>query len=335
MTKKLSTSMVTILSTPIGNMKDISLRAVESLWQADIILCEDTRVCKKLLQNIPSVFFPSRADEIGGDVDHDHDYKSVPGPKPLQKIVAFHKFNEQKQWQSIENWIEQGKSIVLISDAGTPLINDPGYYLLKKLQESEIAYSAVPGPCSVINALVLSGFNTENFYFAGFLPSKAKARYEQLQSLWRRPETVIFFDTPHHIIKTLQDMVAIESQISLLCAGQHDNGGFTHTRRVAIMREMTKMHEEVMIDSASELLEFCQNHDHLKGEFVVVLDHMSDQMHDMMVRKNDHFFEQEVWPILQNIDRSQLSDRDLRALIQKIHPHMPRNRVYDLVLRLK
>ncbi len=167
--------MLSIVATPIGNLKDITLRALEVLKQADLIACEDTRNTQKLLNHF----------EIS---------------KPL---MAYHKFNEKSCAETIITKLKEGKNIALVSDSGTPLISDPGNVLTKMLRENGIEYTVVPGACACINALVLSGLEGSRFTFVGFLPEKQSEKEELLLSYIDRQETLLFHVSCHNIKQDL------------------------------------------------------------------------------------------------------------------------------------
>jgi 16S rRNA (cytidine1402-2'-O)-methyltransferase len=166
-----------IVPTPLGNLKDITLRALDVLKSVDAILCEDTRVSRKLLT----------AYEI---------------QKPL---VSFHEHNEAQKIKSILERLNRGESLALISDAGTPLISDPGYPLVKKLIAEKVEIEVLPGPCALISALVLSGLAPDRHFFLGFPPNRSSPRRRLLAELTDHPTTLIFYESPHRVKKFLRD----------------------------------------------------------------------------------------------------------------------------------
>ena len=211
-----------LVSTPIGNLSDITFRAVETLKNSDYILCEDTRVSKKLL-----------------------DYYDV-----RSKLISNHKFNEKKNLSKIINLLNKGSIISIISDAGTPLISDPGSLLVKECIEKNIEVTPIPGATSVISALSISGFS-EKFFFYGFFPDKEKKILEDLEILSKLNSSIVFFISAKKINK----------KISLL---KKTFGG----RKILICREMTKFYEEFMRFEVDELEEFENS---LKGELTIVI----------------------------------------------------------------
>lgn len=192
--------MLYIISTPIGNLKDLSQRAVETLSEADAIACEDTRTSLKLLQ-----------------------YYNIKKP-----LFSYHKFNEKEKCGEIIEMLQSGKDIALISDAGTPIISDPGSVLISKLIELNISYTHIPGACAAISALVLSGFSALKFVFAGFLPERGRDRKSELGRLKAYRETLVFYCAPHDLLKTVTDIYDVFGE-----------------RRACAVREITKIHEEV------------------------------------------------------------------------------------------
>ncbi|HEX5034573.1 MAG TPA: 16S rRNA (cytidine(1402)-2'-O)-methyltransferase [bacterium] len=191
---------LSLVATPIGNLGDITLRALETLKAADLIACEDTRHSAKLLQHY----------EIR---------------KPL---LSLHEHNERARVAAILAKLEEGAHIALVSDAGTPLISDPGFRLARAVVEAGHELESLPGPCAAINALLLSGLPTDSFYFVGFLPPKSAARRRRFQELADFPSTLIFYESPHRIRKFLDEAFEILGP-----------------RPIAVAREMTKKFEEI------------------------------------------------------------------------------------------
>ncbi len=214
--------MLYLVSTPIGNLADISLRALDALKAAAAILCEDTRRSKILL------------DRHGID-------------KPL---YSYHKFNEQKNLSIILERLRNGEDLALISDAGTPCLNDPGAILVQACIAEGLPFTAVPGPCSPINALLLSGFDAARFQFIGFLPRKP---LKELQAALGYPGSTLAFDSPERLIDTLTDLVSIDPD-----------------RPVAVVREMTKTYEECKRGTATEVLTYFREKG-VKGEICLVI----------------------------------------------------------------
>jgi 16S rRNA (cytidine1402-2'-O)-methyltransferase len=198
-----------VVSTPIGNLEDVTLRALRVLKQADLIAAEDTRHTARLLHRY----------EIG------------------TATTSFHEHNERQKLPALVARLKGGASIALVSDAGTPGIRDPGYRLVRAAIDEQIPVEVVPGPSAVLTALVASGLPMDTFTFLGFPPAKAKARAEWLARMAGEPRTVVFFEAPHRIRKTLEELARV--------AGD---------REVALARELTKVHEEVLRGTAASLL---------------------------------------------------------------------------------
>src|SRR4030042_6901064 len=235
--QSISQGVLYIVATPIGNLNDISLRALEILNNADIIACEDTRHSQHILQWL----------------------------KKNKKIVSYYKFNEKKRLPMLLHSLKEGKSIALISDAGTPGLSDPGELLIQKAISEGIPVDIIPGPCAIIAALVLSGFKITPFMFGGYLPSKAKERNIHLSPFKQFPGTIVFFETPHRIKKCL---IAIENVYNNI--------------PVCIARELTKLNQEIIRGTAATILNNIENKT-MKGEITILIDNSSidkNNMHD-------------------------------------------------------
>ena len=222
------TGTLFIVATPIGNLDDITFRAVEILKNVDIILAEDTRPSKKLLLHL--------------DIS--------------KSISAFHEHNEREKTNAIIGELKSGKSIALISDAGTPLISDPGYFLVIKAKKEGLKVIPIPGPSALITALSASGLPSDSFTFLGFLPSKQTARLKLLKRLVSRSETIIFYESPKRILATLTDMQSI----------------FGESREVCLAKELTKVFETIHTESIPNLIKYLTtDQNHQKGEFVILI----------------------------------------------------------------
>ena len=222
------TGILFIVATPIGNLDDITFRAVEILKSIDIILAEDTRHSKKLLKHLNIV-------------------------KPIR---AFHEHNEREKTKDIIGELHSGKSIALISDAGTPLISDPGYFLVAQAKKEGLRVVPIPGASALITALSASGLASDSFTFLGFLPSKQTARIKLLKSLLYQTETSIFYESPKRILATLTDMHSI----------------YGDSREVCLAKELTKAFETIQTDSISNLIKYLTiDQSHQKGEFVILI----------------------------------------------------------------
>ncbi len=217
-----------IIATPIGNLGDITIRAVETLKSVDIVLAEDTRHSKKLFAH----------------------YEII---TPLR---AFHEHNENEKVNGIISEISAGKSIALISDAGTPLISDPGYLLVSEAKKNEIEVVPIPGPSAVIAALSSSGIASNSFTFFGFLPTKKTARLSLLKTKRSLNQTIIFYESPKRILSTMEDMLE----------------AFGADRDVCLAKELTKSFETILNDNLKNLIEYLvSDPNHQKGEFVIIV----------------------------------------------------------------
>ncbi len=217
-----------IVATPIGHLEDISARAIDTLRKVDLIAAEDTRNAARLLSTY-----------------------QIDTP-----VTACHDHNESFKLTQLLNKLQQGKSVALISDAGTPLISDPGYRLVRAAHEAGIRVIPIPGACAAITALSASGLASDRFSFEGFLPAKSHARRQTLNGLLTESRTLIFYEAPHRIIDSLQDMVEI----------------FGLTREVTLARELTKTFETIKKSTLGELLDFVKNDlNQQKGEIVLVV----------------------------------------------------------------
>ena len=218
--------MLYLVPTPIGNLGDISTRCRETLESADFIAAEDTRVSLKLLNHL--------------------------GIK--KSLVSYYEHNKAFKGNVILDRILAGETCALVSDAGSPAISDPGEDLVKLCAEAGITVCAIPGPCAVITALSISGQATGRFCFEGFLSTAKKSRREHLESLAQEQRTMIFYEAPHKLLNTLQDMAAV----------------FGEDRPISLCRELTKLHEEVVRTTLGGAIEkYTENAP--KGEFVLVL----------------------------------------------------------------
>lgn len=220
-----------LVPTPIGNLRDITLRALDELKAADLILAEDTRNTGLLLKHL----------EIS---------------KPLQ---SHHIFNEHKTILRIIDQLKEGKKIVLVSDAGTPAISDPGYLLVREAIKNGIEITCLPGATAFVPALVVSGLPTESFVFEGFLPVK-KGRQTKLKELQEETRTMIFYESPHRVLRTLEDF----------------KNNFGENRRVSVSREISKLYEETLRGELSEILTIFATK-LIKGEFVIILEGKSNK----------------------------------------------------------
>ena len=215
-----------LVATPIGNLADISQRALETFQAVDLVACEDTRHTGKLLAHF-----------------------SI-----KKRLVSYHEHNEQARTEEFAELLKQGKSIAVVSDAGTPAICDPALRVVQKAHEIGATVTSIPGAVAFVNALVVSGLPTDSIFFGGFLPSKKNERRKRLQEVKEIPATLLFYETPHRLARSLADCLDILGN-----------------RKAAVVREITKLHEEIILGTLEELAEkFSQIT--VKGEIVLVID---------------------------------------------------------------
>jgi len=225
-----------IVSTPIGNLKDITFRAIETLQQVDAIACEDTRKTGQLLKLL--------SDNLGIDFSN----------RP--RFISYFEENEFRRIPEIVTALKNGLSIALVCDAGTPTISDPGFKLVRECVLQGIQVEAIPGASSVLSALTVSGLPTDKFHFIGFLPHKEGNRKRLLlqtsESLKLVKSTVILFEAPHRLLRTLDELQGVFGDIDIV-----------------ICRELTKLHEEIVRGTISSMINHYSSHS-LKGEFVIL-----------------------------------------------------------------
>ena len=216
-----------VVPTPIGNLEDITQRALRVLGEVDLIACEDTRHTRKLLNH--------------------YSIKT--------KTISYHEHNERERAAQLCAMIEAGKSVALVSDAGTPAISDPGFRLVRLAIEAGLPVVSLPGPSALITALAGSGLPTDEFFFSGFLPARSGARRTRLEELRSIPATLIFYEAPHRIVPTLNDSLEILGE-----------------REAVVARELTKLHEEIVRGRLSELAARFSSSESVRGEMVLMID---------------------------------------------------------------
>jgi len=215
-----------LVATPIGNLQDVTLRGVETLRNVDLIACEDTRHTQKL-----------------------HNHLGI-----KKKLISFHEHNEHSRINELIGRLLAGESIAIVSDAGTPAINDPGFRIVQEAVENEIEVVSVPGPTALVTALTASGLPTDAFFFAGFLPAKKGERQSRLQDLAGMPGTLVFYEAPHRLLSSLKDCLSILGN-----------------RQAVVARELTKLHEEFARGTISSLIDHFGSGP-IKGEIVLLID---------------------------------------------------------------
>ncbi|MGE6480678.1 16S rRNA (cytidine(1402)-2'-O)-methyltransferase [Psychrobacter namhaensis] len=247
-----------IVATPIGNLTDMTPHAIDILKQVAIIACEDTRTSGKLLSHFGIDTKGGKTDDTKDLLSHDadHDADTTPKQKGHNKLWAYHEHNSAVQTPKIIEMIGQGYSVALISDAGTPLVSDPGYQLVQAAHAAGVTVSPIVGASAAIAALSVAGLPSDRFSFIGFLPAKAHGRQKQLATLDTRTETLIFYEAPHRIVASLEDMATI----------------FGAERDVTFCRELTKTFETVHKSTLGSLVDFVKADDNQqRGEIVVVV----------------------------------------------------------------
>ncbi len=216
-----------LVGTPIGNLEDITLRALRVLKEVDVIACEDTRQTQKLLNHFAIT----------------------------TRTTSYHEHNEMTKSAELVKEMQEGASVALVTDAGMPGISDPGYRLITLAIRHQVPVVPVPGASAFLSALVASGLPTDSFRFSGFLPAKRGERREALEGIKSSPRTQVFYEAPHRIMETLEDIVEV------LGSGRH----------VVVAREVTKLHEEFLRGRASEVLENLKARDAVKGEITLLI----------------------------------------------------------------
>jgi 16S rRNA (cytidine1402-2'-O)-methyltransferase len=269
-----------LVATPIGNLEDITLRAINILKSADCIACEDTRVTKILLSR----------------------YDIQP-----KKLTRYHDFSDDHQKETLIELVRSGKIVAIVSDAGTPLVSDPGYKLVQRAIEAEVDVFSIPGACAAITALSVSGLPSDRFYFEGFLPPKKQARQKRLAELKNIPSTLIFYESARRLIASLGDIEEV-----LL------------NPNVAICRELTKKFEQVIRKPASEVLEM-RDDLILKGEIVLIVENSNTH--------KKHYSDQEVEQLLAQALQS-MSTKEAANFVSEI-TSKNKKQLYPIALSLK
>jgi 16S rRNA (cytidine1402-2'-O)-methyltransferase len=272
---------LTIVGTPIGNSMDLSPRGIEAFEKADIILCEDTRVTRKLskIRNFR-----------------------------IQKLISFNDYNEGKKINLILDKIYCGKKVVLSSDAGMPLISDPGYKLVTACVDNGIIVDVVPGPSSIITALVSSGLSPANFYFAGFPPRKKNDRLLKIKKLLNLETTIIWFESPRRVVVFLEELIQVFGN-----------------RKAVVARELTKVYQEVLRDNLCSLVVELKLREQIKGEFIILLENFKPS-HE---KKIDDVTKKEIKKLLEF--------ETLKSVVTKISSETdyPKNIIYNEALKIK
>ena len=277
---KVESNILYIIATPIGNLGDISLRALKILSSLDIILCEDTRITGKLLKNY--------------------------GIKPT-KLEVYNDYSNQKHRELIINKIKNSNiTFGLVSDAGTPLISDPGYKLVKECIKNAIKTTHVPGASSITTSLVLSGLPTHNFFFGGFLEKSKIQRKTQLENALNLNSTSLWFESPNRLIETLKLMIELNNE-SL----------------ISVLRELTKLNEEIISGSPSFVYGEITKKAKLKGEAVLVISN----------NNQSHYTNEMILDLIKK-DYSKFSTKELALYISN-KTGLPKKSIYNKIIELK
>ena len=277
---KVESNILYIIATPIGNLGDISLRALKILSSLDIILCEDTRITGKLLKNY--------------------------GIKPT-KLEVYNDYSNQKHRELIINKIKNSNiKFGLVSDAGTPLISDPGYKLVKECIKNSIKTTHVPGASSITTSLVLSGLPSHNFFFGGFLEKSKIQRKKQLENAFNLNSTSLWFESPNRLIETLKLMIELNNE-SL----------------ISVLRELTKLNEEIISGSPSIVYDQITKKAKLKGEIVLVISN----------NNQSHYTNEMVLDLIKK-DYSKFSTKELALYISN-KTGLPKKSIYNRIIELK
>ena len=267
-----------IVATPIGNLGDITQRAIDILKKVDLIAAEDSRRSRVLL-----------------------DYFAI-----SNNVVSYHEHNEEKQTSQLIEFLKNGKSIALISDAGTPLVSDPGYRLVSSAHDEGITVIPIPGSSAVVTGLSVSGLSCNKFIFEGYLPTRTISRKKYLKSLVSESRTLIFYEAPHRILESIEDMLTV----------------FGSSRLVSITRELTKKHEQISRGTLSSIkLKIETGEIKNKGEFVILVDGNSE----------NHIADSEILRI-NRILAEKVSSKDAIKMTAKI-TKKKKNDVYKLVMQ--
>ena len=266
-----------LVATPIGNLEDITFRAINTLKEVDIIAAEDTRHTLKLLNHY----------EIS---------------KPL---ISYHRHNEDVKSDVLISKLLEGQNIAVVTDAGTPGISDPGEEIVKEAIKNSIEVIPIPGACALINALIVSGLNTKSFAFYGFLPLNKKNREDALNKIKKENKTVILYEAPHKILKTLQDILNFIGDVNCVLA-----------------KEITKIHEEYNRGKISEIIDRLGEKEIIKGEYVLLLDLnlcITKETDDIV---NKSIEEQYNYYKLQGLEKKEIIKRIAK------NKNVPRNEIY-------
>lgn len=271
-----------IISTPIGNMDDITIRALQVLTKIDYLFCEDTRITRKLLEY------------------YNIDKKS---------LFIYNDFSSDEERLKIIYLLNKKYSVGLVSDAGTPLISDPGYKLVRECKNQNIKVIPICGASAILTSLVSSGLPSDKFLFYGFLSEKEQERQKELENIKHKKETIIIYESPKRILFTLRDIQNICGNIE-----------------ICIAREITKIYEDIKTDSISNIIDYYTNNkDKLKGEFVIILKNKNINTTDLDIDK--------IKMVYNTLNKT-LKKKEIADFIFKIGLHSDKKEIYELLLTL-
>ena len=271
-----------LVATPIGNLEDITFRAINVLKEVNLIAAEDTRHTLKLLNHY----------EIS---------------KPL---ISYHRHNEDVKSDVLISKLLDGQNVAIVTDAGTPGISDPGEEIVKEAIENNIEVVPIPGACALINALIASGLNTKEFAFYGFLPLNKKNRNSVFDRIKKEDKTVILYEAPHKLIKTLEDILEIVGDVSCVLA-----------------KELTKIHEEFIRDNISEVIKNLNEKDSIKGEYIILLDLTNNTNNDV----EDDVIEKSIEEQYEFYKNQGMLKKDIIKQIAK-NKNVHKNEIYKLFI---
>ena len=271
-----------LVATPIGNLEDITFRAINVLKEVDLIAAEDTRHTLKLLNHY----------EIS---------------KPL---ISYHRHNEDVKSDVLISKLLDGQNVAIVTDAGTPGISDPGEEIVKEAIENNIEVVPIPGACALINALIASGLNTKEFAFYGFLPLNKKNRNSVFDRIKKEDKTVILYEAPHKLIKTLEDILEIVGDVSCVLA-----------------KELTKIHEEFIRNNISDIIKNLNGKDSIKGEYIILLDLTNNTNNDV----EDDVIEKSIEEQYEFYKNQGMLKKDIIKQIAK-NKNVHKNEIYKLFI---
>jgi 16S rRNA (cytidine1402-2'-O)-methyltransferase len=261
-TSGVAAGVLYVVATPIGNLEDLSARAIRVLGEVDVVCCEDTRHTGQLLA----------AKQIAA-----------------KRLVSLHEHNEASRVELVRDLLAAGQSVAIVSDAGTPLLSDPGGRVVAACAEAGASIVAVPGPSALLAALVVTGFALDRFAFEGFLPRKGPGRSERMEAIAHSPIPVVCYESPHRVAQTLRDLEEA-------CGG---------SRRVSVSRELTKLHEETWRGTLADARD-ASAVQVARGEYVVIIDAMPDEVAD----------DEPLTPLFEQLYAAGLARRDAIAAVE-------------------